>query len=73
MVWCYPLDIPVHGPANSLLSGLSACVGYNSLDDPREAPNSPMSQKPTASGHVGPRPTVKWRTGQFGVIRCPPE
>jgi hypothetical protein len=32
-----------------------------------------MSQKPTATGHVGPRPMVKWRTGQSGVIRCPPE
>jgi hypothetical protein len=53
-VMCHPPDSPVHGQANSLLSGFSACVGHNSPDDPREAPDSSVSQQPTASGHVGP-------------------
>jgi hypothetical protein len=75
-VRCAP-DIPVHDSTNSLSSGFSACVGYNSPDGPCEMPDSPVSQQPTASGHVGPGPTVKWRTGQSGaphrMVRCPPK
>jgi hypothetical protein len=70
-------DSPVHGPANSLLLGFSACVGYNSPDGPRKAPDSPVSQHPMASGHVGPGPTFKWHTGLSGdrnpMVRCPLE
>jgi hypothetical protein len=68
-------DSPVHGLANSLLSRFLAYVGYDSPDNPRVAPDSPVSQQPTTSGHIGPQPTVKWRTGQSGVphqtVRCP--
>jgi hypothetical protein len=34
----------VHGPPNSLLSGFSAYISYNSPDGPREAPDSPLYQ-----------------------------
>jgi hypothetical protein len=44
---CHPPNSPVHGPANSLLSGFLAYVGYNSPDGPREVPDSPVSQQPT--------------------------
>jgi hypothetical protein len=74
-VRCHPPDSPVHGLANGLLSGFSAYVGYNSSDDPRVAPDSPVSQQPMASCHVDLGPTVKWRTGQSGAphrtVRCP--
>jgi hypothetical protein len=66
-VRCHPPDSPVHGPTDSLLSGFSASVGYNSPDGPHEAPDSPVSQQPMASGHVGLGPTVEWRTGQSGA------
>jgi hypothetical protein len=42
-VWCAP-DRPVHGSANSLLSGFLASAGYNSSDGPREALDSPVCQ-----------------------------
>jgi hypothetical protein len=74
-VRCHPPDSPVHGPADSLLSGFSASVGYNSPDGPHEAPDSLVSQQPMASGHIGLGPTVEWRTGQSGAphrtVRCP--
>jgi hypothetical protein len=57
-VRCAP-DSLVHGPANSVLSGILACVSYNSSDGPRVAPDSLVSQQPTVSGHVGSGPTVK--------------
>jgi hypothetical protein len=56
-----------HGPANWALSGILACVGYNSSDRPREAPDSPVCEPPTASCYVGRGPKVKWRTGQSGA------
>jgi hypothetical protein len=37
-------DSSVHGLANGLLSGILACVDYNSLDGPREAPDSLVCQ-----------------------------
>jgi hypothetical protein len=64
---CVASDGPVHGPANSLLSGILACVGYNSLDHPHEAPDSLVCQPPMASCHVGHGPTVKWSTRQSGA------
>jgi hypothetical protein len=76
MLRFHPPDNPVHGLVNSLLSGSSTGVGYNSRNGPRVAPDSPVSQQPTTSGHVGPGPTVKWHTKQSGVphrtVRCPP-
>jgi hypothetical protein len=41
---CSAPDSPVHGPANSLLSGFLDCVGYNSPDSPREASDSSVCQ-----------------------------
>jgi hypothetical protein len=77
MVRCHPPDTPVHDPANSLLLGSSAYVGNNSPDGLCEVLGSPVSQQPTASGHIGPRPTVKCRIGQSGAphrtVWCPPE
>jgi hypothetical protein len=74
---CRALDSPMHGPANDLLSGILAHIGYNSPDRPRVALDSPVSQQPTASGHVGLGPTIKWHTEQSGAphwtVRCPPE
>jgi hypothetical protein len=66
-VRCLSLDSPVHGPANCLLSRILACVGYNSPDRPRGAPDSPECPPPTASCHVDRGPTVKWSTGQSGA------
>jgi hypothetical protein len=63
------LDSSVHGPANCLLSGILACVDYNSLDRPRGASNSPVCQSPTASCHVSRGPMVKWSTRQSGAPR----
>jgi hypothetical protein len=63
-VWCHPPDSLVHGPTNFLLSGILACVGYNSPDRPHEAPDSPVWQPPTASYHVGRGPTVNRSTRQ---------
>jgi hypothetical protein len=67
MVWCHSPDSPVHGPANCLLSGILACVGYNLPDSPRGAPDSPVCPPPMASCHVDRGPTVKWSTGRSGV------
>jgi hypothetical protein len=64
---CVAPDTPVHGPPNCLLSRILACVGYNSPDRPRGAPDHPVCQPPTASCHVGQEPTVKWCTGQSGA------
>jgi glycine/D-amino acid oxidase-like deaminating enzyme len=41
---CTPDGGPVHGLANSLLSGFLACVGYNSSDSLREAQDSLVCQ-----------------------------
>jgi hypothetical protein len=41
---CAAPDGPVHDPANWALSGISACVGYNSPDRPRVVSNSPVRQ-----------------------------
>jgi hypothetical protein len=43
-VRCHQQDSSVHDPANSLLSGFSACVSYNSPDGPREALDSLVCQ-----------------------------
>jgi hypothetical protein len=67
-VRCHPPDSPVHGLTNWALSGILACFGYNSPDHSREAPDSPVSQQPMASGHVSTRPTVNRR---IGIDQCP--
>jgi hypothetical protein len=41
---CSAPDSPVHGPANSLLSGILAYIGYNLTDGPREVPDSLVCQ-----------------------------
>jgi hypothetical protein len=60
----------VHGPPNSMLSGFPGYVGYNSLDSPREAPDSPMYQP--CNGYLPRRlrPMVIWRTGRSGTSRA---
>jgi hypothetical protein len=63
-VRCHPLDSLVHGPTNWALSGILACVDYNSPDRLCVALDSPVSQQPTASCHVARGPTAGWRTGR---------
>jgi hypothetical protein len=57
------------------VSAILDLVGYKSPDRPCVALDNTVSQQPTASGHVGLGPTVKWRTGQSGAphrtVRCP--
>jgi hypothetical protein len=55
-------DSPVHGPTNCLLSGILACVGYNSPDRLCEALDILVCQPSMASCHVGQGPTVNWST-----------
>jgi hypothetical protein len=50
---CHTLDSPVHRPANCLLRGILACVGYNSPDRPHGTPDNPVCQPLMASCHVG--------------------
>jgi hypothetical protein len=60
----------VHGPPNSLLSGFSGYVGYNSSDSPREALdrtvyqpcNGYLPRRPRGTGHMAHR-----------TVRCPTE
>jgi hypothetical protein len=66
---CAAPDSLVHGLANWALLGILACIGYNSLDRPHEAPDSPVSQRPTTSGHVITRPIVNRRTRQSRAPR----
>jgi hypothetical protein len=40
-VRCHRPDSPLHCPPNRPLSGILACVGYNSSDRPRRAPITP--------------------------------
>jgi hypothetical protein len=67
MLDCVAPDGLVHGPANWLLSRILACVGYNSLDRPRVALDSPVCQQPTASCHIDRGPTVNRSTEQSGA------
>jgi hypothetical protein len=64
MVQCHSPDSPMNGPANCLLSGILACVSYNSSYRPRE-PDSLVCQPPT----------VNRSTEQSGaphqMVRCP--
>jgi hypothetical protein len=64
---CVAPDDLVHGAANCLLSGILACIGYNSPDRLREASDHPVCQQPTANCHIGRRPTVNRSTGQSGA------
>jgi hypothetical protein len=66
-VQCHSPDSPVHGSVNCLLSGILACVGYDSSDHPCEALDSPVCQPPTASCHIGRGPTVNKSTGWSGA------
>jgi hypothetical protein len=63
---CWTEEAP-EGPANCLLSGILACVDYNSPDRPCGATDRPVCRPPTSSYHVGRGPTIKWSTGQSGV------
>jgi hypothetical protein len=60
----------VHGLANCLVSGIPACVGYNSPNCSCGAPDSLVCQPQMASCHVGRGPSngqvVHW------TVRCSP-